>query len=108
MNLILTNIDANLIDTVITKKTKAIIPVSFYGQPADMGSIQTIVHKYNLKVIIDDAQSFGSTYNNKTESIHPTNSYVAIVQKSKFIFSGHDDKSSGGISNRFYLNLCYV
>jgi len=62
------NIDVNLIEAAITKKTKAIMPVSLYGQPADMDAIQTIADKYNLKVIIDGAQSFGSTYNNKTDS----------------------------------------
>ena len=62
------NIDANLIEAAITKKTKAIMPVSLYGQPADMKVIQDIANKYNLKVIIDGAQSFGSTYNNKTDS----------------------------------------
>jgi UDP-2-acetamido-2-deoxy-ribo-hexuluronate aminotransferase len=62
------NIDANLIEAAITKKTKAIMPVSLYGQPADMDAIKVIADKYNLKVIIDGAQSFGSTYNNKTDS----------------------------------------
>jgi len=62
------NIDANLIEAAITKKTKAIMPVSLYGQPVDMDAIQAIADKYNLKVIIDGAQSFGSTYNNKTDS----------------------------------------
>ena len=62
------NMDANLIEAAITKKTKAIMPVSLYGQPADMDAIQSIADKYSLKVIIDGAQSFGSTYNNKTDS----------------------------------------
>lgn len=62
------NIDADLIEKAITKKTKAIMPVSLYGQPADMDIIQAIADKHNLKVIIDGAQSFGSTYNNKTDS----------------------------------------
>lgn len=62
------NIDANLIEAVITDKTKAIMPVSLYGQPADMDIIQAIADKHNLKVIIDGAQSFGSTYNDKTDS----------------------------------------
>jgi UDP-2-acetamido-2-deoxy-ribo-hexuluronate aminotransferase len=62
------NMDANLIEAAITKKTKAIMPVSLYGQPADMDAIQAIADKYNLKVIIDGAQSFGSTYNKKTDS----------------------------------------
>jgi UDP-2-acetamido-2-deoxy-ribo-hexuluronate aminotransferase len=62
------NMNANLIEAAITKKTKAIMPVSLYGQPADMNAIQAIADKYNLKVIIDGAQSFGSTYNSKTDS----------------------------------------
>ena len=48
------NIDANLIEAAITDKTKAIIPVSLFGQPADMDAIKAIADKYNLKVIIDD------------------------------------------------------
>ena len=62
------NIDANLIEKAITKKTKAIMPVSLYGQPADIDVIKDIANKYNLKVIIDGAQSFGSTYNGKMDS----------------------------------------
>ena len=62
------NIDPNKIEEKITSKTKAIIPVSLYGQAADMDKIQEISNKYNLKVIIDGAQSFGCTYNGKTDS----------------------------------------
>lgn len=62
------NIDPELIEGKITNKTKAIIPVSLYGQPSDMDAIQNIADKYNLKVIIDGAQSFGSTYEGKTDS----------------------------------------
>ena len=62
------NIDAKLIEAAITKNTKAIMPVSLFGQPADIDHIQTIANKYNLKVIIDGAQSFGSKYKNKTDS----------------------------------------
>jgi UDP-2-acetamido-2-deoxy-ribo-hexuluronate aminotransferase len=62
------NIDANLIEAAITDKTKAIMPVSLYGQPAELDTIQAIADKHNLKVIIDGAQSFGSTYNGKTDS----------------------------------------
>jgi UDP-2-acetamido-2-deoxy-ribo-hexuluronate aminotransferase len=61
-------LDVKLIEKVITKKTKAIMPVSLYGQPPDLNAIEVIADKYNLKVIIDGAQSFGSTYNNKTDS----------------------------------------
>jgi len=62
------NIDPSKIEEKITNKTKAIMPVSLYGQPADLDAIQTIADKHNLKVIIDGAQSFGSTYKGKTDS----------------------------------------
>ena len=62
------NIDPSKIEAVITKKTKAIMPVSLYGQPADMDAIQSVADKYHLKVIIDGAQSFGATYKEKTDS----------------------------------------
>jgi UDP-2-acetamido-2-deoxy-ribo-hexuluronate aminotransferase len=57
-----------LIEAAITKNTKAIMPVSLFGQPANLDHIQIIANKHNLKVIIDGAQSFGSTYKNKTDS----------------------------------------
>jgi UDP-2-acetamido-2-deoxy-ribo-hexuluronate aminotransferase len=62
------NIDPNKIEEKITSKTKAIIPVSLYGQAADMDKIQDIATNHNLKIIIDGAQSFGCTYNGKTDS----------------------------------------
>jgi len=62
------NIDATKIEAAITKKTKAIIPVSLYGQPADIDAIQCIADQHDLKVIIDGAQSFGATYKGKTDS----------------------------------------
>jgi UDP-2-acetamido-2-deoxy-ribo-hexuluronate aminotransferase len=62
------NIDATKIEEQITSKTKAIMPVSLYGQPADMDFIQNIATKHNLKVIIDGAQSFGATHNGVMDS----------------------------------------
>lgn len=56
------NIDPTKIEQVITKKSKAIIPVNLYGQPADYDSINSVAKAYNLKVIEDGAQSFGATY----------------------------------------------
>jgi UDP-2-acetamido-2-deoxy-ribo-hexuluronate aminotransferase len=57
------NIDASLIEVKITPKTKAIMPVSLYGQTADMDAINAIAAKHgNLPVIEDAAQSFGATY----------------------------------------------
>lgn len=59
------NIDPTLIEAAITEKTKAIIPVSLYGQVADMIQINAIADRYNLVVIEDAAQSFGASYNGK-------------------------------------------
>ncbi|MFH1454433.1 MAG: DegT/DnrJ/EryC1/StrS family aminotransferase [Armatimonadota bacterium] len=59
------NIDVSKIEQAITDKTKAIIPVHLYGQSADMDKIMEIAKKYNLAVIEDCAQSFGSKYKNK-------------------------------------------
>ncbi|HIP17947.1 MAG TPA: DegT/DnrJ/EryC1/StrS family aminotransferase [Sulfurovum sp.] len=64
------NIDFSKIEAVITEKTKVIMPVSLYGQPADMDAIRTIAKKHDLKVIIDGAQSFGATYKGKAEVHH--------------------------------------
>lgn len=59
------NIDPLKIEAAITDKTKAIIPVSLYGQPADMEEINSIANKHNITVIEDAAQSFGATYKGK-------------------------------------------
>jgi len=59
------NIDVNLIESKITNKTKAIIPVHLYGQPAEMENISTIAKKYNIKIIQDCAQAHGATINEK-------------------------------------------
>lgn len=56
------NIDPGLIEAAITEKTKAIIPVSLYGQCADFDRINEIARKHNIPVIEDGAQSFGATY----------------------------------------------
>lgn len=56
------NIDVNQIEKAITKKTKAIMPVSLFGQMPDMEEINQIAEKHGLVVIEDAAQSFGATY----------------------------------------------
>ena len=55
-------IDATLIETRITPRTRAIMPVSLYGQVADMAAINAIAARHGLAVIEDAAQSFGATY----------------------------------------------
>lgn len=59
------NIDPAKIEAAITENTKAIMPVSLYGQMADMDEINKIAEKHNLKVIEDAAQSFGALYKEK-------------------------------------------
>ena len=59
------NIDVTKIENKITSKTKAIMPVSLFGQVSDMDLINGIAKKYDLKVIEDGAQSFGAEYKNK-------------------------------------------
>jgi UDP-2-acetamido-2-deoxy-ribo-hexuluronate aminotransferase len=59
------NINAELIEDTITERTKAILPVDLYGQPADMERIEEIAEKHNLAVIEDAAQSFGAVYRGK-------------------------------------------
>lgn len=56
------NIDATKIAAEITHRTKAIIPVSLYGQPADMDEINAIAESRGLAVIEDACQSLGATY----------------------------------------------
>lgn len=64
------NMDASKIEGAITEKTKVIMPVSLYGQPPDMDEINAIAHRHGLKVILDGAQSFGSTYKGQSEVHH--------------------------------------
>src|SRR5690606_17946283 len=59
------NIDPNLIERAITPRTKAIMPVSLYGQCADMDAINAIARKHRIPVIEDAAQSFGALYHGK-------------------------------------------
>jgi UDP-2-acetamido-2-deoxy-ribo-hexuluronate aminotransferase len=59
------NIDPKRIEEAVTPRTKSIIPVSLYGQPADMDEINTIAARHNLVVIEDAAQSFGAEYKSR-------------------------------------------
>jgi UDP-2-acetamido-2-deoxy-ribo-hexuluronate aminotransferase len=56
------NLDPAKLEAAITPRTKAIIPVSLYGQCADFDAINAIAEKYSIPVIEDAAQSFGATY----------------------------------------------
>jgi dTDP-4-amino-4,6-dideoxygalactose transaminase len=59
------NIDLNLLDEAVTGRTKAIIPVHLFGQPADMDGIMEVAEKYDLKVIEDACQAHGARYGDR-------------------------------------------
>lgn len=59
------NIDPAKIEAAVTPRTKAIMPVSLYGQCADFDAINAIANRHGLPVIEDGAQSFGATYKGK-------------------------------------------
>jgi len=59
------NLDPGTLEAAITPRTKAIIPISLYGQPADMDEINAIAGRHGIPVIEDAAQSFGATYKSK-------------------------------------------
>ncbi len=59
------NINASLIEAKITSATRAIMPVSLYGQVADMAEINAVASRHGLAVIEDGAQSFGALYQGK-------------------------------------------
>jgi dTDP-4-amino-4,6-dideoxygalactose transaminase len=59
------NIDVKQIESKITMRTRAIIPVHIYGQPAELDPILDLAQKYNLKIIEDAAQAHGAEYKNR-------------------------------------------
>lgn len=59
------NLDPEAFEKAITAKTKAVIPVHIYGQPADMDTINEIARKHNIKVVEDAAQAHGAFYKNR-------------------------------------------
>ena len=71
------NINHKLIEKLITKKTKAIIPVHLYGQACEITEIRRICRRYNLFLIEDCAQSFGAKDNLEVKSIIMTSLIIA-------------------------------
>ncbi len=93
------NMDPNKIESAITPRTTAIMPVHVYGQPCDVDAIQTIADNYGLKVIYDAAHAFGVEVNGEsilnagdmsTLSFHATKVYNTIEGGAMIM---HDEKT---------------
>lgn len=97
------NIDPGKVRSLITERTKAIIPVDFTGQPADMEEIMAIAREHNLVVIEDAAHSLGATY--KGERI----GNIADMTMFSFHPVKHITTGEGGVittnSEEFYQRL---
>ena len=111
------NIDENLIEDAITKKTKAIIPVHYAGVACEMDKIMEIAKKYNLYVIEDAAQGVMSRYKGKalgtigdlgTYSFHETKNYSMgeggslLIKNEKFIERAEIIREKGTDRSKFF------
>ena len=72
------NLNVELLEAAITANTKAIIPVSLYGQCADFDAINAIAARHNIPVIEDGAQSFGASYKGRKSGNLTTISYTSF------------------------------
>lgn len=93
------NIDPSKLKKAITKKTKAVIPVHIYGQPANMNEITEVAKKKNITVIEDAAQAHGALYHGKKVgslgdvacfSFYPTKSLGAFGDGGMIVTSNKD------------------
>jgi perosamine synthetase len=112
------NIDPAKIEKLITKKTKAIIPVHLYGQACDMTRIMTIARKYRLAVIEDACQSHGATWKGKkvgsfgtgTFSLYPTKNMTTgeggiITTNSQAIYEKSNLIRAHGSKIKYYHDI---
>jgi len=99
------NIDTSLIEAKITAKTKAILPVHIFGQPANMDNIRAIARKHNLFIIEDSCEAIGSKWNNE----------MAGTMSEGGVFAFYPNKQmttgEGGIvvtNNEQVAKTCYI
>lgn len=111
------NIDENLIESAITSKTKAIVPVHYAGVACEMDKILKIAEKYNLFVIEDAAQGVMSTYKGQTlgsigdfgcYSFHETKNYSSgeggaiLIKEDKYIERAEIIREKGTNRSKFW------
>ena len=105
-------IDVNKIESLITDKTSAIVPVHVYGQVCDVEKIEEIAKKYNLKVIYDAAHAFGVEFNGKgigeygdisMFSFHATKVFNTI-EGGALVYKNHELKSMIDRFKNFGIN----
>lgn len=115
------NMNADLLEEAITENTKAIMPVSLFGQMPDLERINSIAKKHNIAVIEDAAQSFGATRNGKRScgaSLIGSTSFFPAKPIGCFgdggaLFTDHDDlaetmkaiRSHGGVKRHYHTHI---
>lgn len=76
------NLDPEAVEAAITERTRAIIPVHLFGQPADLPALEAIAKRYSLAIVEDCAQSFGATVNGRmTGTIGVTGAFSFFPSK---------------------------
>ena len=111
------NIDVNLIEQAITKKTKAIMVVHIYGLPSDMEPILNLAKKHNLKIIEDSAEVHGQEYQFPKTSITKKCGSFGEVSTFSFYANKHITCGEGGMiltsdpklakKCQYLRNLCF-
>jgi dTDP-4-amino-4,6-dideoxygalactose transaminase len=115
------NIDENKIESAITSKTKAIVPVHYAGVSCEMDKIMALATKYNLYVVEDAAQAVMSKYKGKklgtighigTYSFHETKNYTSageggalVINDLKFINRAEIIREKGTNRSQFFRNM---
>lgn len=88
------NVDPSKIEAAVTERTKAILPVSLYGQCADFDEINRIAKKFGLPVIEDAAQSFGATYKGKRSCALSSIGCTSFFRRSHSAITGTEAHAS--------------